>query len=223
MYRALSQTLAWQGYAGMYLGYMPWPLAEREYQILREVAYPQVHARRDKRYLLQPREGIIGEETSTPERQVPEQLLEGETVALDVWVADDVESARGDGEMRPAILTLRFSFFCIEDEIEMRFNGRVLSRAEAEISDERALTIPVQLAGNMAVQAPLGFSAHWFRFRLAPEEVRRGANRVEIEVKKLEARAGFVRSINGAEILVRYKDFVRPEGLVLERIAPPGG
>ena len=26
MYRALSQTLAWQGYAGMYLGYMPWPL-----------------------------------------------------------------------------------------------------------------------------------------------------------------------------------------------------
>ena len=223
MYRALSQTLDWQGYAGMYLGYMPWPLAEREYQILREVAYPQVHARRDKRYLLQPREGVIGEETSTPERQVPEQLLEGETVALEVWVADDVESARSDGEMRPAILTLRFAFFCIEDEIEMRFNGRVLSRAEAEISDERALTIPVQLAGGMAVQAPLGFSAHWFRFRLAPEEVRRGANRVEIEVKKLEARAGFVRSINGAEILVRYKDFVRPEGLVLERIAPLGG
>ena len=223
MYRALSQTLAWQGYAGMYLGYMPWPLAEREYQILREVAYPQVHARRNKRYLLQPREGVLDEETSTPERQVPEQLLEGETIALDIWVADDVESARGDGEMRPAILTLRFAFFCIEDEIEMRFNGRVLSRAEAEISDERALTIPVQLAGGMAVQAPLGFSAHWFRFRLAPEEVRRGANRVEIEVKKLEARAGFVRSINGAEILVRYKDFVRPEGLGRERIAPPGG
>ena len=223
MYRALGQTLAWQGYAGMYLGYMPWPLAEREYQILREVGYPQVHARRDKRYLLQPREGVIGEETSTPERQVPEQLLEGETVALDIWVADDVESARGDGEMRPAILTLRFAFFCIEDDIEMRFNGRVLSRAEAEISDERALTIPLQLAGSMAVQAPLGFSAHWFRFRLAPEEIRRGANRVEIEVKKLEARAGFARSINGAEILVRYKDFVRPEGLGRERIAPPGG
>ena len=123
----------------------------------------------------------------------------------------------------PAILTLRFAFFCIEDEIEMRFNGRVLPRAEAEISDERALTIPVQLAGSMAVQAPLGFSAHWFRFRLAAEEIRRGANRVEIEVKKLEARAGFARSINGAEILVRYKDFVRPEGLGRERIAPPGG
>ena len=75
----------------------------------------------------------------------------------------------------------------------------------------------------MAVQAPLGFSAHWFRFYLAPEEIKHGANRIEIEVKKLQERAGFVRSINGAEILVRYKDFVRPEGLELERVAPPGG
>jgi hypothetical protein len=223
MYRALGQTLAWQGYAGMYLGYMPWPFAEREYQILREVAYPQAHARSDKRYLLQPREGALDAETTTPERQVPEPLVEGETAAFDIWVAEEVESALADGEMRDAILTLRFAFFCIEDEIEMRFNGRVLSRDEAEISDERALAIPVALAGSMALQAPLGFSAHWFRFRLAPAEIKRGANRVEIEVKKLDGRAGFARSVNGAEILVRYRDFARPEGLTLERVAPPGG
>ena len=223
MYRALGQTLAAQGYAGMYLGYMPWPFAEREYQILREACYPQVHARGDKRYLLQPREGVLGEETTTPDRQLPEPLVAGETVVFDIPIADDVESARGDGEMRRALLTLRFSFFCIEDEIEMRFNGRVLDRAEAEIHDERALTIPLSLAGSMSVQAPLGFSAHWFRFRLAPEEIRRGANRIEIEVKKLDERAGFVRSINGAELLLRYRDFVRPEGLELQRIAPPGG
>lgn len=223
MYRALGQTLAWQGYAGMYLGYMPWPFAEREYQILREAAYPQAHARSDKRYLLQPREGALDAETTTPERQVPETLVEGEMVAFDIWVADDVERALADGEMRDAILTLRFAFFCIEDEIELRFNGRVLSRDAAEISDERALTIPVALAGGMAVQAPLGFSAHWFRFRLAPEQIKRGANRVEIEVEKLDERAGFARSVNGAEMLVRYKDFVRPEGLELARVAPPGG
>ena len=223
MYRALGQTLAAQGYAGMYLGYMPWPFAEREYQILREAGYPQVHARGDKRYLLQPREGVLGEETTTPDRQLPEPLVAGETVVFDIPIADDVESARGDGEMRRALLTLRFSFFCIEDEIEMRCNGRVLDRAEAEIHDERALTIPLSLAGSMSVQAPLGFSAHWFRFRLAPEEIRRGANRIEIEVKKLDERAGFVRSINGAELLLRYRDFVRPEGLELQRIAPPGG
>ena len=220
MYLALSQTIAWQGYAGMYLGYLPWPFAEREHQILREVAYPQVHARRDKRYLLQPREGVLGEDTTTPERQIPETLVEGATIAVEIHVADDVDSARRDGEMRPAILTLRFAFFCIEDDIDIRFNGRDLPRCEAEISDERALTIPVSLAGGMAVQAPLGFSAHWFRFRLAPEEIVRGINHIEIEVKHLDARAGFARSINGVELLVRYKDFVRPEGLALERVEP---
>ena len=118
---------------------------------------------------------------------------------------------------------MRFAFFCIEDEIEISFNGRALSGDEVEISDERALTIPVNLAGSMAVQAPLGFSAHWFRFRLAPKEIQRGANRVEIVVVKIDSRAGFARSVNGAEILVRYKGFERPEGLERERIAPPGG
>jgi len=223
MYRALSQTLAWQGYSGLYLGYMPWPFSEREYQILREAAFPEVHVRRDKRYLLQPREGAPDAPTTTPERALPEPLVEGETVAFDVWVADDVDGARRDDEMRDAMLTLRFAFFCIEDEIEMRFNGRALSGDEVEISDERALTIPLKLAGSMAVQAPLGFSAHWLRFRLAPKEIQRGANRVEIVVVTLDSRAGFARSVNGAEILVRYKDFVRPEGLERERIAPPGG
>ncbi len=223
MYRALSHTLAWQGYSGLYLGYMPWPFSEREYQILREAAFPEVHVRRDKRYLLQPREGAPGAPTTTPERELPEPLVEGETVAFDVWVADDVDGARRDDEMRDAMLTLRFAFFCIEDEIEMAFNGRALSGDEVEISDERALTIPVKLAGSMAVQAPLGFSAHWLRFRLAPKEIQRGANRVEIVVVKIDSRAGFARSVNGAEILVRYKGFERPEGLERERIAPPGG
>ena len=59
MYNALAQTLRWDGWAGLYDGYLSWPFSEREYQILREVAYPEVHARSDKRYLLQPREGEV--------------------------------------------------------------------------------------------------------------------------------------------------------------------
>ena len=223
IYRALNQTLAWQGFAGMYLGYLPWPFSEREYQILREAAFPGAHVRSEKSYTTQPREGVPDEETTTPERELPQPLVEGETVVFDVWVADDVDSARLDNEMRQATLTLRFAFFCIEDEINMRFNGRALAGDEVEISDERALTIPLSLAGGMAVQAPLGFSAHWFRFRLLPKQIKRGSNRVEIEVVKLDPRAGFARSINGAEILVRYKDFMRPEGFGRERIAPAGG
>ena len=223
MYRALGQTLWQQGYAGMYHGYLPWPFSAREYQILREVAFPEAHARNDKRYLLQPREGEEGQPTTTPARQVPLVLEEGKTGALKIWVADDLESARKDHELRRPVLTIRFSFFCIEDEIEFRFNNRVLPWEDAEITDERALTIQVKLAGSMQVQAPLGMSAHWFRYRLELDDVQGGENTLELEVRKLSPRAGFTRSVNGVEILTRYRDFVRPEGLEVERIAPPGG
>ena len=223
MYRALGQTLAWQGYAGMYHGYLPWPFGEREHQILRELGYPQVYARYDKRYILQPREGAVGELTTTPERQVPLVLDQEQQYCLKLWVADDIEAATADGEMRPPILTIRLAFFCIEDDIIFRLNGRQLPWEEAEIRDERALTIPVKLAGAMALQAPLGMSAHWFRYRLQIDDVKRGINELTIEVQHLDARAGFERSVNGVEIQTRYKDFVRPEGFELERIAPPAG
>ena len=223
MYRALGQTLLWQGYAGMYHGYLPWPLSGREYELLREVAFPEAHARRDKRYLLAPREGEEGQPTTTPQRHLPVDLEEGTTNIIEIWIADDLESAKKDGEMRQPILTLRFSFFCIEDVMEFRFNGRVLPWEQAEITDERALSIQVQLAGSMHVQAPLGMSAHWFRYKLEIDDLKRGENKLEIEVQKLAQKAGFARSLNGVEIQTRYKDFVRPKGLNVERIAPKGG
>ena len=223
MYRALGQTLLWQGYSGMYHGYLPWPFSAREHEILREVAFPEVHARREKRYLLAPREGEMDQPTTTPQRQLPVDLEEGTTHSVAIWVADDLESAKKDGEMRAPILTLRFSYFCIEDDIEFRFNGRDLPWEEAEINDERALNIQVQLAGSMHVQAPLGMSAHWFRYKLSIDDLKRGENTLEIEVRKLDKKAGFTRSLNGLEIKTRYKDFVRPEGLQMERIDPKGG
>jgi hypothetical protein len=154
---------------------------------------------------------------------LPAELVEGRALEAEVWVADDVEGACRDGEMRRPILTLRFSFFCIDDDVEMRFNGRVLDRAEAEVADERALTMAVRLAGGMEIQAPGGMSAHWFRFPLAPDEVRPGRNLVEVECRRQDPRAGFARGLNGVELFLRYRDFERPEGLEMERIAPAGG
>ncbi len=217
MWRAFGQTLHWQGFAGMYLGYLPWPLSENEYQILREMAYPDAVARRDKRYLLQP-----GEEdetfTAPPKRQLPLQLEEGKTASVNLTVADDLESAKRDGEMRPPVLTIRFSFFCIEDDVEIRLNGTVLPSEEAEITDERGLGIRARFREGIA--APLGMSAHWFRYKLDPELLKRGENTLEVECKRFEKTAGFARSINGVEIQTRYKDFVRPEGLAVERVGP---
>ena len=215
MWRALGQNLHEQGFAGLYVGYFPWPLDEREYQVLREIAYPEVISRRNKRYLLQPREA---DETYTPppKRQLPMQLEEGETAAVKIRVGDDLESARQDRELRAPILTLRFSFFCVEDEVEIRLNGTALAREEAEVTDERGLWIRGRF--RRTLEAPEGMSAHWFRFKLDPELLKKGDNTVEVEVRRFDPTAGFVRSINGVEIQTRYKDFVRPEGLDVERI-----
>ena len=130
----------------------------------------------------------------------------------------DLDGARADGEMRKPVLTIRFSFFCIEDEVEIRFNGRVLPIEEAEITDERALSMPARPVNP--IEAPLGFSAHWFRYKLDIDLLKRGENTLEVEVKKLAKTAGFKRNVNGVEIQTRYKDFERPQGLEVDRVAP---
>jgi hypothetical protein len=223
MFRALGQTLTGHGWAGIYDGYYPWPLDDREYEILREMAYPEAYERRNKRYMLAPREGELGEPTTTPSRDLPAELVESETITLNIPIADEIDSARSEGELRKPELTVRFSFFCIEDDIELRFNGRVLPWEDAEINDERALRIKVDLAGGMSAQAPLGMSAHWFRYRLELDDLKRGANTLEIECKEFAKKAGFIRSLNGMEVQTRYKDFVRPEGLEVDRVDPGGG
>ena len=242
MYRAFAQTVRRQGADGLYLGYLRWPFSQVEYDILREMAYPDAFARRDKRYILQPREtGLVLEElvdyqggypktphrpedeiTDPPERYLPADLVEGETISVPVRVSDDLEGARADGEMRPPVLTLRFSYFCVEDDVEFRFNGRVLQMDDAEVTDERALKLPLSPRGS-PFEGPLGMSVHWFRWQLDIGLLQEGRNVVEVEARRLDRLAGFTRSLNGVEIRTRYKDFTRPQGLEVERLAPLSG
>ncbi len=237
MYRALAQNARRQGVDGMYLGYLSWPFSETEYQILREAAFPQAHERRDKRYLLQPREpGLVFEElldyqgdwpklpprpgdqiTAPPPRQLPVALEEGKTAAIKIMVADDLDSARNDNEMRKPELTIRFSAYCVDDEIEVRFNGETLAAEAAEVTDDREVAMPVRMRGP--IEAPAVMAAHWFRYRLDISLLSRGENTLEVRAHKLSNTAGFTRSVNGVEIQTRYKDFVRPEGFGVERIA----
>lgn len=70
------------------------------------------------------------------------------------------------------------------------------------------------------VDAPESFGGYWLRYTLPADLLLRGENVLEVETLKLEESAGFTRSVNGVEIRTQYKDFVRPEGLELERVAP---
>ena len=210
MYRALLQHIRRQGCAGMYLGYLPWPFSPKEHEVLREMAHPEAHERRDKRYFLQPREPA-GTFTDPPVRQLPAQLKPGEIARLRLIIADDLSAARRDDEVRKPILTLRFQNLPIEDEIEIRLNGASLPLEEFEITDERALRMPVRL--RKEIESPLGFAAHWFRYRLDPNQLRYGENILEVETRNLTKTAGWPRYLNGVEIQTRYKDFVRPESI----------
>ena len=233
-------SLRAQGWRGLYDGYLPWPFGEAEHAILRESAFPEAMARKSKRFLLQPRStlpactrrcslGCVSntlslrresdpadsEVVTTPDRGLPTVLKEGGTVRLPIYVGDDVDSARRDRKLRPPELTLRFESFCTDDSIEMRLNGVSLDMEEAEVTDERALQMLAARPGEEPkyVTAPQVLSAHWFRFRLDKQLLQHGWNTVEVVAHHLDPRAGFDRSVNGLEVLTRYKTWERPQGL----------
>ena len=219
MYRALGQTLRAQGAAGLYLGYLRWPLARKEHQILREMAYPETYRREGKRYFLQPVEGAGTFTDPPPKRVLPLALKEGERVRLTLQVADDLKEAERDGELRRPRLTLRLQNFPVEDEIQIRFNGRLLPLERFEVTDERALRIPVRL--RRPIEAPSGFAAHWLRTKLDPDLLKKGENTVEILVRTLTPTASWTRFVSGVEIQTRYRSFARPEGIEgADRIEP---
>ena len=219
MYRALGQSLRSQGANGLYLGYLRWPLARKEHQILREMAYPETYRRENKRYFLQPAEGAGTFTDPPPNRVLPLALKEGEWAGLTLQVADDLGETSKDGELRRPRLTLRLQNFPVEDEIRIRLNGRLLPGEGFEVTDERALRIPVRL--RRPIEAPSGFAAHWLRTKLAPGLLKQGKNRIEILARRLTPTANWTRFVSGVEIRTRYRNFARPEGIEgVDRIEP---
>lgn len=219
MYRALGQSIRSQGATGLYLGYLRWPLDRKEHRILREMAYPETYQREDKKYFLQPVEGAGTFTDPPPKRMLPLELKEGEWARLTVPVADDLKAVAKDGEVRRPRLTLRLQNFPVEDEIRVRFNGRLLPLERFEVTDERALRIPVRL--RRPIGAPSGFAAHWFRTKLDSGLLKQGENTVEIMVRRLTPTASWTRFVSGVEIQTRYRSFARPEGIEgADRIEP---
>jgi len=201
MFRAFSQNIYTQGFAGMYLGYLPWPFAHEEYQLLREMAYPEANLRRNKRYFLPPTESLA-DYVKPDGRRMPVTLEEGKRETIAITMADDVNEARADGELRQPVLTLRFQFFCVEDDVAISFNGIDLGVDRKNIYEPRRGT-------------------YWLRYTLDPEVVVKGENRLEIGITHKEPTAGFARTLAGVEVHVRYTEFDRPESLTPVTIPPP--
>ena len=77
----------------------------REKGILREAAFPEAHTHSTKRFLLQPREEPG--KADGRNRQLPAPYVEGQTIALSLYVADALDKAAVEGGLRPPQLTVR--------------------------------------------------------------------------------------------------------------------
>ena len=201
MFRAFRQTAHWHGFKGIYLGYLPWPFADAEYRLLREMAHPEAALRHDKRYFLPPREDLPSyvEEDG---RQLPLALEEGTVEKVLIVIGDEIDGARADGQLREPILTLTFNSFCVEDETAISFNGRDLPIDSKVIYEPRR-------------------GVYWLRWTLSAEDVAQGDNTLEIEIVSKEKTAGFARTLSGVEVHMRYTEFDRPEALDPIKIPPP--
>ena len=201
MFRAMRQTAHWQGFTGIYLGYLPWPFADLEYRILREMGNPEGLLRHDKRYFLPPHEDLASY-VKPDDRRLPLELEEGKTESLAVTVADEIEGAIADGAIRDPVLTLAFKQYCVEDEVRITCNGHQLVVEPRNIHEPRR-------------------GQYWMRWTLAAGEIVQGDNVVEIEILQKEKTAGFARTLTGVEIHLRYTEFDRPGALDPLEIPPP--
>ncbi len=201
MFRAFGRTLRWQGFTGACLGYLPWPFSDAEYRILRELAFPEAGLRHDKRYFLPPREDLPSY-VRPDGRRLPLVLEEGAAETVAVTVADEIEAAAADGEIRDPVLTLTFQSYCVEDDVAIRFNGRELAVDAKGIHEPRR-------------------GLYWLRWTLDAGQVVQGENTVELEILRKERTAGFARTLTGVEIHMRYTEFDRPEALDPVKIPPP--
>lgn len=215
MFRALSQTLTWQGFAGLYIGYLPWPLSDNEYTVLREMAHPDAQAWKAKRYVLPPDESATYASGPT-DRQLPVTLEVGKRRKLSVLVADDLADAKLNGEMRAPVLTIWLTDYCADDQVEIAFNGKSLGWPETEVINEGAARVPGTFPTKLKDMP--GYNAHWLQFKLGMDDLQRGENLVEIELKKHEATSGWTSRINQIEIQTRYKEFERIPSFAVERI-----
>ena len=142
-------------------------------------------------------------------RTLPLSLVEGQTVSAELMVSDlELAAAAEEGTLQRPELTLRFSAFCVDDNVEISLHSACgsfrLDLSKAERWDERGLSIALSTnlhsyTKHPMFDAPLGFAAYWFRWQLpvTGSFVSPGVNVVAVRLIHSEPTAKFERALNG--------------------------
>ena len=206
MTRATATNFVAAGASGIYLADLPWPHGEQEYQIMREMADPDVYARKTKHYMVAPR--AANPDKYMPDRDIPCTLGQGDTGTVEILVSDDLESAISDGVLDSVRLGIRLVQPHPNDTIVFKLNGETLPIADAETSHYYGGTVPyfpVKTGMDMRIN-----THYWFEFDLPGELIKHGSNLVEVTMEKIYERFTADRVLQSVEVWVKYKDIPTP-------------
>ena len=206
MYRAAAANCRAMEADGLYLSDLPWPHTEREYQIFREMADPDIHLRKKKHYFPAHREPEA--EPHAPERYLPVDLQEGVPARVPFLVGDKLDDARNDGELKGMTLGVRIGHCCPEDEISFRFNGERVTPSERTHYYGGIVSYTAARSG-----LPERILTHfWFTFHLSLDQVNEGQNQVEVVLDRRFTGMAGTRVLHQVELIVEYDEPRVPVG-----------
>ena len=200
MFRATASNLHARGADGLYLEDLKWPHDRDQYMVLREMGDPDTYARKTKHYMFAP--GIDTPDSAPLDRRLPVTMTEGLTACIPVFVGDDLDSARQDGELKSVELGVRIVQTGPDDRFTFRFNGEELSEDNAEIV--------TYYGGSTAFAAfRAGLPAridtyYWYHFDLPIDLVRHGQNTFELTMDSRFAPRMEERLLHQIELVVNY-------------------
>ncbi len=173
---------------------------------LKEIADPEMMARRDKKYQVTRRLEWSGRELPqfTYPKQLPCSLKLSQGATIRIQVNDDIGAARRDGSLTRLTLRLRINNISPPDELEVKLNGESLPQGQTEFN----------IWGHVAHGAgsytrghsTSGWrSAKWIEYDVTEgPEIQTGENEVEVILKKKNEEVTVELVIDNVEVLVTY-------------------
>ena len=189
-----------QGIDGLYLSQWfirNWPYDGSFYEKLREVAYPEIMAPRDKTYGVPPKagEGYELEESPNVPLQLPRDLAVEEPVQVRITVSDDLPRWAAQDRVHEVLLRVRVLSTSELDRLRFRLNGAELP----ESSLRKINRMYVMAAPRRRI------TGYWYIFRLEPENwPRQGENTLEITLLERDPDVLPQIEVRDVELDTRY-------------------
>ena len=159
-----------------------WPWTSEEYQTLRLLAHPDMLATADKMYralFVSPAQASRIDWLPGASRSLPQPLIVGQPVDVELRIADDLASAHAEGKIESVQLRVRLaSFEASLNEVRIELNGRLLPDSALQLND-----LTYRLLKKGAIH-PYGYV---FDYHLTPEFYPRpGNNTVKVTLVKID-------------------------------------